>query len=284
LLHEAGVTVDGDQPQDITVHDPRFYARVMAQGSLGLGESYMDGQWDARALDDFLFHLMQAHLDERVHGWRDLADALKARVFNLQAGAGSFEVGRRHYDLGNDLYEAMLGQRLVYSCGYWREATAMPQALLDKVVAAAKFNQGFATTEYLGAAMLDQRWHQIGPDQVPAAKDVMKFEAEALAKDGIFYAPVPPRYKTPYFSHIMGGYSAGYYAYIWSEVLDANTQKWFRENGGLSRKNGDHFRQTLLSKGGSVDAMELFQNFAGHEPQIEPLLEKRGLTSGGSKK
>ncbi|MCL7713789.1 M3 family metallopeptidase [Stenotrophomonas mori] len=155
---------------------------------------------------------------------------------------------------------------------------AMPQALLDKVVAAAKFNQGFATTEYLGAAMLDQRWHQIGVDQVPAPQDVVKFEQDALASDGIFYAPVPPRYRTTYFSHIMGGYSAGYYAYIWSEVLDANTQKWFREHGGLSRANGDHFRKTLLSRGGSADAMELFRNFAGHDPQIEPLLEKRGLT------
>jgi cyclopropane-fatty-acyl-phospholipid synthase len=139
LLHEAGVTVDGDQPQDITVHDPRFHARVMAQGSLGLGESYMDGQWDAHSLDDFLFHLMQAHLDERVHGWRDLADALKARVFNLQAGAGSFEVGRRHYDLGNDLYEAMLGQRLVYSCGYWREATDLDAAQEAKLLVNASW-------------------------------------------------------------------------------------------------------------------------------------------------
>lgn len=163
---------------------------------------------------------------------------------------------------------------------HYQNGSAMPQALLDKVIAASKFNQGFATTEYLGAAMLDQNWHQIGVGQIPAPKDVMKFEHEALVKDGIYYAPVPPRYKTPYFSHIMGGYSAGYYAYIWSEVLDANTQKWFRENGGLSRANGDHFRKTLLSKGGSVDAMELFRNFAGHEPQIEPLLEKRGLTTG----
>uniref|UniRef100_UPI0025D3ABA6 M3 family metallopeptidase n=1 Tax=Stenotrophomonas sp. UBA7606 TaxID=1947559 RepID=UPI0025D3ABA6 len=161
---------------------------------------------------------------------------------------------------------------------HYQNGSAMPQALLDKVIAASKFNQGFATTEYLGAAMLDQSWHQIGVGQIPAPKDVMKFEHEALVKDGIYYAPVPPRYKTPYFSHIMGGYSAGYYAYIWSEVLDANTQKWFREHGGLSRANGDHFRKTLLSKGGSVDAMELFRNFAGHEPQIEPLLEKRGLT------
>jgi peptidyl-dipeptidase Dcp len=156
---------------------------------------------------------------------------------------------------------------------------AMPQALLDKVLAAAKFNQGFATTEYLGAAMLDQRWHQITVDQVPDAAGVMDFEAKALAADGIAYAPVPPRYRTPYFSHIMGGYSAGYYAYIWSEVLDANTQKWFEQHGGLSRANGDRFRKTLLSQGGSQDAMKLFQDFAGHAPQIEPLLEKRGLDS-----
>ncbi len=166
---------------------------------------------------------------------------------------------------------------------HYQNGSAMPQALLDKVIAASKFNQGFATTEYLGAAMLDQSWHQIGVDQVPAAQDVVKFEHEALVKDGIYYAPVPPRYRTTYFSHIMGGYSAGYYAYIWSEVLDANTQKWFRDNGGLSRANGDHFRKTLLSRGGSVDAMELFRNFAGHEPQIEPLLEKRGLTGAESK-
>ena len=156
---------------------------------------------------------------------------------------------------------------------------AMPQALLDKVIAASKFNQGFATTEYLGAAMLDQRWHQITADQVPDAAGVMKFEADALAADGINYKPVPPRYKTPYFSHIMGGYSAGYYAYIWSEVLDANSVEWFKNNGGLKRENGDHFRKTLLSQGGSQDAMKLFRDFAGHDPKIEPLLEKRGLTA-----
>ena len=161
---------------------------------------------------------------------------------------------------------------------HYQSGAAMPQALLDKVVAASKFNQGFATTSYLGAAMLDQNWHQLSVDQVPAPQKVMDFEHDALVGDGIYYAPVPPRYRTPYFSHIMGGYSAGYYAYIWSEVLDANTQKWFRDHGGLSRANGDHFRQTLLSKGGSVDAMELFRNFAGHDPQIGPLLEKRGLT------
>ncbi|KQQ84355.1 dipeptidyl carboxypeptidase [Xanthomonas sp. Leaf131] len=164
---------------------------------------------------------------------------------------------------------------------HYQNGTSMPQALLDKVIAASKFNQGFATTEYLGAAMLDQNWHQLSANQVPDAAGVMAFEAKALQQDGIAYAPVPPRYKTPYFSHIMGGYAAGYYAYIWSEVLDANTQQWFKQHGGLSRANGDRFRQTLLSRGGSVDAMELFQNFAGHAPQIEPLLEKRGLSAQG---
>ena len=163
---------------------------------------------------------------------------------------------------------------------HYQNGAAMPQALLDKVIAAANFNQGFATTEYLGAAMLDQNWHQLSAAEVPDAGKVMAFEAQALAKDGVAYPPVPPRYRTPYFSHIMGGYAAGYYAYIWSEVLDANTQKWFREHGGLNRANGDRFRQTLLSRGGSVDAMLLFDDFAGHEPHIEPLLEKRGLTRG----
>ncbi len=127
--------------------------------------------------------------------------------------------------------------------------------------------------------MLDQRWHQIGPDKVPEAAGVMQFEHDALVADGIQFTPVPPRYRTPYFSHIMGGYAAGYYAYIWSEVLDANTQQWIRDNGGLKRENGDRFRATLLSRGGSKDALQLFRDFAGHDPKIEPLLAKRGLDS-----
>ena len=162
---------------------------------------------------------------------------------------------------------------------HYQTGAPLPQPLLDKVIAASKFNEGFKTTEYLGAAMLDQRWHQITANQVPAAAGVMKFEADALTADGINYPPVPPRYKTPYFSHIMGGYSAGYYAYIWSEVLDANSVEWFKNNGGLTRANGDHFRKTLLSQGGSQDAMKIFRDFAGHDPKIEPLLEKRGLTA-----
>ncbi|BDU16312.1 M3 family metallopeptidase [Lysobacter auxotrophicus] len=165
---------------------------------------------------------------------------------------------------------------------HYQTGAPMPKELLDKVIAASKFNQGFATTEYLGAAMLDQNWHQATEGQLPAANGVMAFEANALKQDGVDFYAVPPRYKTPYFSHIMGGYAAGYYAYIWSEVLDANSVQWFKQNGGLSRKNGDHFRQTLLSQGGSTDALQLFRNFAGHDPKIEPLLEKRGLTTAPS--
>ena len=153
----------------------------------------------------------------------------------------------------------------------------MPKELLDKVVASSKFNQGHATTEYLASAMLDQDLHQLPLEQVPDAKGVMAFEATSLKKNGLDFGPVPPRYRIPYFSHIMGGYAAGYYAYIWSEVLDANTVGWIKTHGGLTRENGDRFRRTLLSQGGSKDALDLFRNFAEHEPKIEPLLERRGL-------
>ncbi|MCF7220636.1 cyclopropane fatty acyl phospholipid synthase [Marilutibacter chinensis] len=134
LLAEAGVRVDGEGPCDPRIHDERFHARVLAQGSLGLGESYMDGWWDVASLDGFLARLMQARLDQRVSGWQAALDRLRGRWFNLQTRRRSREVGRRHYDLGNDLYRAMLGRRLVYSCGYWRDAAdldAAQEAKLD---------------------------------------------------------------------------------------------------------------------------------------------------------
>ena len=159
---------------------------------------------------------------------------------------------------------------------HYQTGAPMPQALLDKVMAAHKFNQGFATSHYLAAAILDQRWHQLDAAQAP--KDVEAFEAAALKDAGVDFAPVPPRYRTAYFSHVFsGGYSAGYYSYIWSEVLDADTVEWFKTHGGLSRKNGDWFRQQVLSKGGSVDAIGAFTGFRGHAPDVAPLLERRGL-------
>ena len=153
----------------------------------------------------------------------------------------------------------------------------MPKELLDKVLATQKFNQGFATTEYLSASLLDQALHQLSPEQVPTGEEVIAFEADALKTAGVAMDVIPPRYRSTYFSHIIGGYSAGYYSYIWSEVLDADTVEWFKENGGLKRENGDHFRKTLLSRGGSKDALKIFKDFRGAEPNIQPLLDRRGL-------
>jgi len=157
----------------------------------------------------------------------------------------------------------------------------IPQELLDKVIEAEKFNEGFRTTEYLAAAIIDQALHQLAPEDTPAADAVMDFEAKVLAEHGLDYGPVPPRYRTPYFSHSMGGYDAGYYSYIWSEVLDADSVLWIRENGDLDRETGQHYRDTILSKGGSKAAMDLYLDFAGREPSIQPLLERRGLIIDG---
>ncbi len=164
---------------------------------------------------------------------------------------------------------------------HYQTGEPMPQVLLDKVMATQKFNQGFATTEYLAASLLDQAWHQMTPEQVPDADGVLAFEATALKQAGVDFAPVPPRYRSTYFSHIIGGYAAGYYSYIWSEVLDADSVEWFKENGGLKRENGDHFRKTLLSRGGAEDAMALFANFRGRAPDTKPLLVRRGLDGSG---
>ena len=159
---------------------------------------------------------------------------------------------------------------------HYKTGEAMPPELLDKMLAAEKFNQGFKTTEYLAASLLDQAWHQLKPEQVPT--DTLAFESESLHKAGVDYPPVPPRYRSTYFSHAFsGGYSAGYYSYLWSEVLDADSVEWFKQHGGLKRENGNHFRETLLSRGGSDDAMTLFRNFTGGDPDIAPLLKRRGL-------
>ncbi|MDC8758045.1 M3 family metallopeptidase [Janthinobacterium fluminis] len=159
---------------------------------------------------------------------------------------------------------------------HYQTGAPMPKELLDKVMGTKKFNQGFMTTEYLAASLVDQRWHQLTPAQVPS--DVLAFEAAALKEAGVDFAPVPPRYRTTYFSHsFSGGYSAAYYAYLWSEKLDAESVNWFKENGGLLRKNGDWFRQKLLARGGTDDALQLFRNFRGRDAKVDALLERRGL-------
>jgi peptidyl-dipeptidase Dcp len=164
---------------------------------------------------------------------------------------------------------------------HYQTGAPMPSALLEKVLAARKFNQGFATTEYLAASLLDQAWHQLKPAEVPAADAVLAFEAAALQRAGVDFAPVPPRYRSAYFSHIFtGGYSAGYYSYLWAEVLDADSVEWFKQNGGLARANGDRYRNMILSRGGSADAMTLYRAFRGADPDVKPLLQRRGLAPG----
>jgi peptidyl-dipeptidase Dcp len=161
----------------------------------------------------------------------------------------------------------------------------MPQALVDKITASERFNQGFATLEYLEASVLDWAWHAVADGELGEDTDADGFEAAALEAAGVAFPLVPPRYRTGYFAHVFaGGYSAGYYSYIWSEVLDADSVEWFEENGGLTRANGDHFRRTLLSRGGSRDPLDAFRQFRGRDPRIEPLLERRGLevTAGGA--
>lgn len=157
----------------------------------------------------------------------------------------------------------------------------MPQELMAKVLAARKFNQGFATTEYLAAALLDQALHQLSAGKTPTAAEIPAFEAAALKAAGVDFYAVPPRYRLTYFSHIFAssiGYSAGYYAYIWSEVLARDTEHWFNTHGGLERANGDRLREKVLSRGFSADALSMYRDFAGRSPEIAPLLEARGLT------
>jgi peptidyl-dipeptidase Dcp len=157
----------------------------------------------------------------------------------------------------------------------------MPSEWVATMLASRQDGEGFATTEYLAAALLDQAWYRLTPEDVPAdVAEVEAFERAALEAAGVAFAPVPPRYRTTYFNHVFGGgYSAGYYSYIWSEVLDADTVTWFEENGGLRRENGDAFRARLLSRGGSVDPMAAFRDLRGRDPEIAPLLARRGLTA-----
>lgn len=174
---------------------------------------------------------------------------------------------------------------LAHFAKHYTSGEPMPKALLDKVLKAQNFGQGYATLEYVEAAMLDQSWHQIPAAKAPAADQVMAFEQRALAGDHIDYPPVPPRYHSTYFSHIFaGGYSAAYYAYIWSEVLARDAGAWFRAHGGMTRANGDAFRAAILSRGRTKDPSVLFRDFYGKGPDIAPLLEYRDLTLPSGKK
>jgi peptidyl-dipeptidase Dcp len=154
----------------------------------------------------------------------------------------------------------------------------MPAELLNQVVQAKTFNQGFDTLEYLAAALLDLRWHSLKANAIP--EDVEAFEAKVLSELGVDLPMVPPRYKSPFFAHIWsGGYSASYYAYMWSEILAADSFRFVMQHGGLNGENGRKFRESVLSRGGSREPDQLYRDFIGRDPQVDGLLIRRGLKS-----
>ena len=172
-------------------------------------------------------------------------------------------------------------QVIAHYAKHYQTGEAIPKALLDKLLAAHHFNQGFDTTEYLAAALLDMEWHSISAGT--KIEDVAAFEQQALAKHGIDYAPAPPRYKSAYFSHAFsGGYSAGYYAYLWTEVFAADAFAYMAEHDGLNRDNGDKFRSRVLSMGNSQDLMQDYIDFRGAKPTVDALLKRRGLVDSST--
>ncbi|UYM56063.1 peptidyl-dipeptidase Dcp [Leclercia adecarboxylata] len=160
---------------------------------------------------------------------------------------------------------------------HYETGEPMPDALREKMVSATQFNKGYDMTELLSAALLDMNWHGITASEAPA--DVEAFEAAALEREQLDLPAVPPRYRSSYFAHIFGGgYAAGYYAYLWTQMLADDGYQWFVEEGGLTRENGQKFREAILSRGNSTDLAELYRAWRGHDPKIEPMLVNRGLS------
>ncbi|ALE16790.1 Dipeptidyl carboxypeptidase Dcp [Altererythrobacter epoxidivorans] len=166
---------------------------------------------------------------------------------------------------------------------HYKTGETLPMAMVEKIQAAAKFNQGYDFGETVEAALLDMKWHALSPEEaasIDTPEKVDAFERKSLKELGLEIDLVPPRYRTSYFNHIFSGpagYSAGYYSYLWTEMLDKDSRKWFLDNGGLTRANGDHYRDTVISQGGTMDYFQMFQNFAGREPDVTPMLVSRGL-------
>ena len=152
----------------------------------------------------------------------------------------------------------------------------MPQVLVDKIKKASKFNQGYALTEILAAASLDMKWHEL--TAADPLQDADRFEVKALTETGLNLSQVPSRYRSSYFLHIWSnGYAAGYYAYLWTEMLDDDAFAWFKENGGLTRANGQRFRDMILSRGNTIEYGKMYRDFRGHDPSIKAMEQKRGL-------
>ncbi|MCL1899634.1 MAG: M3 family metallopeptidase [Promicromonosporaceae bacterium] len=214
-----------------------------------------------------LFH----EFGHAVHG------LLSAVRFPSQSGTN---VPRDFVEFPSQVYEmwAWEPEILKAYAVHFETGEPLPAEWIQTLIASKSFGEGFGTTEYLGAALIDQAWHRLTPEQVPTdPADVVAFEAAALRAAGLDYPAVPPRYRSTYFNHMFGGYGAAYYSYVWSEVLDADTVKWYEENGGLTRANGDRYRRDLLGPGGSRDPLLSFRRLRGRDAEITPLLERKGL-------
>ncbi|GGA75624.1 peptidyl-dipeptidase Dcp [Pseudoclavibacter endophyticus] len=222
-------------------------------------------------------------LDEVTTLYHEFGHALHGLLAHVvYPSSGGTSVPRDFVEFPSQVNEMwMLWPEVVrHSTAHVTTGAPLPDDLIDRLEAASTFNQGFETVEYLAASVIDQAWHTLSAAEADAVTDIDAFEAAALTRAGLDVAGVRSRYHSRYFKHVFaGGYAAGYYGYIWSEVLDADTVEWFREHGGLLRTNGDRFRQHVLGVGGSRDAMDAVRAFLGREPRIEPLLERRGLTS-----
>jgi peptidyl-dipeptidase Dcp len=165
---------------------------------------------------------------------------------------------------------------------HYKTGAPMPQDLVEKIKKAETFNKGYDTTELLAAAELDMKWHTLSPTAPLQQPD--SFEKQALEETKLWISYVPPRYRSSYFSHIWGsGYSAGYYAYLWTQMLDDDAYQWFVEHGGLTRANGDRFREMVLSRGNTQDLEQLYEAWRGKKPTVEPMLKYRGLETTGGK-
>src|SRR5699024_4024534 len=162
---------------------------------------------------------------------------------------------------------------------HYKTGKPIPKRMVEQIKKSAQFNQGYMLTELLAAAELDMQWHLLPADET--VKNVDSFELKSLKKVGIYYPPVPPRYRSSYFMHIWGnGYSASYYAYLWTEMLSDDAFVWFENHGGMTRENGQRFRDMILSKGNTKDLAEIYRAFVANDPRIEPMLKDRGIEKG----
>jgi peptidyl-dipeptidase Dcp len=161
---------------------------------------------------------------------------------------------------------------------HYKTGAPMPKELVEKIRKAKTFNAGYKMTELLAAAQLDMKWHTLPP--TAGLQQADKFEKDALDQIHLWISYTPPRYRSSYFAHIWGsGYSAGYYAYIWTQMLADDANQWFQEHGGLTRANGDRFRNMVLSRGNTEDLEKMYESWRGKKPSVQPMLEYRGLAA-----